>query len=278
MKNPIIKEIQKSIQQTISSHLGKNLNEKPSTYIIATHIYESGHSINIANFKLQYDKNIGFGAAYVPSNALIKSPAMLIRHGLAKAANDSVGNIFADGKVPLAARLELFEPLSKLVTRCLGSLDATEALPQLKKNAKTLADVIRGFHHGTPTPPPTPGPSTPDTISTSHMSFVNRENNFRTFIALLSDIPQYTPAEADLTIIALNTLLDQMADANTNIGNLVVTPIENARTLRNHLIYDANIGLIDLALKSKKYVKSVFGADSPEFALVSKVKYKRYKQ
>ena len=268
MKKTFSQQIEEDIQEHLQRKEGKMI-------IMMATIHETGHAINISNAKLQYDKNIGFGLSYNPPNALIKSPAFLIRINLAKAANDSVGTIYSQGKIPLSARHDLFEPLSKLVTRALGSLDATEASDLLKHNAKTLADVIRGVHHAPTSPtPPLVGP---ENVSNSHMSFVNRANNFRSFIALLAAITLYIPAEADLTILSMTALLGTMDTANTNIGNLVVTPIENARTTRNHILYDAKTGLIDLAMKAKKYVKSVFGASSPEFALVSKIKYTRQK-
>ena len=270
MRKTVAQQVEENIQISLENLGGKCI-------ILMALQNETGHAINIAHAKLQYDKNMGFGSSYNPPNVLIKSPAFLIKINLAKAANDSVGTIYSQGKVPLSNRQGLFEPLSKLVTRALASLDATEAPDSLKGNAKSIADTIRGHHHAAPTPV-TPPPVTPETISTSHLSFINRANNFRTFIALLAAIALYTPSETDITILSMTALLGLMDGANTNIGNTVVTPIENARTLRNHLLYDKATGLIDLAMKAKKYVKSVFGASSPEFALVSGIKYTRPKK
>lgn len=267
--------MKKTLKQEVEDAIERMLEKKEGNHIILmAHQNESGHAINISNAKLQYDKNIGFLAAYNPPNVLIKSPALLIKINAAKIANDSVGTIYQQGKIPLSTRLGLFEPLSKLVTRALGGLDGTEASDQLKHNAKTIADVIRGVH--APSAPVVP--DGPEHISNSHMSFINRANNFRSFIALLAAISLYVPAETDLTIASMNGLLGQMDTANTNIGNTVVTPIENARTTRNHLLYDKGTGLIDLMMKAKKYVKSVFGASSAEFASVSKIKYTRPKK
>ncbi len=271
MKKITNKLVEETIQYNLQKKFGKAI------ILPVVHVYETGHSINIAHFKLQYDKNMGMGTHYNPSNILLKNTSFLTQYTLAKASNDDVATIFAEGKVPLSDRLDLFNPLSKLVTRALGNLNATEASAQLKANAKTFADVIRGVHHA-PAVPAVPPAVTPDTISNSHMSFINRANNFRAFISLLNAISFYNPSEADLKIISMTTLLGKMDTANTDIGATVITPIENARNTRNHLLYNPGTGLVDLALKSKNYVKSVFGATSAEFTSVSKIKYTRPKK
>ena len=45
------------------------------------------------------------------------------------------------------------------------------------------------------------------------------------------------------------------------------------RISRNNLLYKENTGLYDVALDVKNYIKSVFGATSPQYKQVSKIKF-----
>ena len=48
----------------------------------------------------------------------------------------------------------------------------------------------------------------------------------------------------------------------------------NARTARNQVLYNDENGIIALANLVKKYVKSVFGADSPQYKQLTALKFK----
>jgi hypothetical protein len=45
-------------------------------------------------------------------------------------------------------------------------------------------------------------------------------------------------------------------------------------TTRNSILYASVSGLVDVALDVKKYVKSVYGASSPQYKQVSKIEFK----
>ncbi|WP_205618080.1 hypothetical protein [Aequorivita vladivostokensis] len=55
------------------------------------------------------------------------------------------------------------------------------------------------------------------------------------------------------------------------------TAVSNARLERNRILYQENTGLVDTALDIKKYVKSLFGASSPEYNQIRGIKFKNYK-
>ena len=63
-----------------------------------------------------------------------------------------------------------------------------------------------------------------------------------------------------------------LATTNTNVIN-ATTAYSNARILRNKTLYLAGTGLFDTAKDVKAYVKSVFGATSPEYKQISKIKF-----
>ena len=114
-------------------------------------------------------------------------------------------------------------------------------------------------------------------ISSSQLSFDSRIDNFDKLISLLSTIPAYNPNEEELKITSLTAYLEDLKAKNAAVIE-VATALSNARIARNEMLYKENSGLIDTALDVKSYVKSVFGAGTPQFRQVSGLEFKRYKE
>ena len=89
----------------------------------------------------------------------------------------------------------------------------------------------------------------------------------------IRDRSSYTPNETELQVSTLDTQLKDLRTANTNVGN-AYTAISNSRISRNKILYNETTGLCQTALEVKNYIKSVFGATSPEYKQVSKLKFK----
>ena len=51
------------------------------------------------------------------------------------------------------------------------------------------------------------------------------------------------------------------------------TPLSNKRIARDEVLYADGTGLVDLAGLVKKYIKSLFGADSPQYEQISGLKF-----
>jgi hypothetical protein len=83
---------------------------------------------------------------------------------------------------------------------------------------------------------------------------------------------KYTPNEADLSVSGLNTLLTSMQTANSGVIN-AYTAFSNSRIVRDKTLYDESTGLVTAAAEVKKYVKSLFGASSPQYKQVSKLQF-----
>ncbi|MBA3898837.1 MAG: hypothetical protein H0X62_01295 [Bacteroidetes bacterium] len=64
-----------------------------------------------------------------------------------------------------------------------------------------------------------------------------------------------------------------MKTKNSNVIK-ATTPYSNSRINRDKTLYAPNVGLVDIAQASKKYVKSVFGSSSREFKLISGISFK----
>jgi hypothetical protein len=113
-------------------------------------------------------------------------------------------------------------------------------------------------------------------ISSSQMSYDNRLDNFDKLIKLLTSVTLYAPNESDLKVTALATLYTDLKAKNSAVVT-ATTPLSNARISRNDLLYKSNTGMIDIALDTKTYIKSLFGATSPQYKQVSKLEFKAVK-
>ena len=237
---------------------------------------ESGHAVNIANFKTLHDTCLAFGVVYDPSNTQLTLVNMLAQWTAANTAQGSMNSAIQAAKQPVNNRQIAFEPLNKIITRSLASLNSTDASDQVKHDAKTLADEIRG-HNRNSAPPAAEGAEAEldeDFLSTSHMSFVQRVNNLESYVDLLSNIAEYTPNEADISVAGLTTLKTNLETANNAVAPLVATA-STSRISRDHLLYDDETGIVDVAGKCKDYVKSIFGATAAEYRLVSGIKFRK---
>ncbi|HKJ81906.1 MAG TPA: hypothetical protein VJ954_07775 [Ignavibacteriaceae bacterium] len=95
-------------------------------------------------------------------------------------------------------------------------------------------------------------------------------------INLLSSITEYSPNETELQVASLATMLEDLR-AKNDAAIAATTPLSNARIARNNILYKEGDGLVDKALNVKAYVKSLYGASSPQYHQISGLEFKRYK-
>jgi hypothetical protein len=93
---------------------------------------------------------------------------------------------------------------------------------------------------------------------------------------VLKSETRYAPNETELKII---TLTAKQADltAKNNAVSTAYAFISNSRIATDTTLYGTDTGLFDIASEIKKYVKSVFGASSPQFAQVKGIQFKKSK-
>ena len=238
---------------------------------------ETGNAKNVANFEDMISFCTGYGASYNPNKAAIKLPALNTKRTAAVAALAAVNTNLPPWTNAVNARQLVFEPISKLITRVVNAVAASDVPKQVIADVKTIARKIQGTRASAKVPTVVDDPNTPvdesqKSISASQMSFDNRIENMDKLIQLLSAQAAYAPNEADLKVTGLTTLLGNMKTTNTAAIN-AYTPLSNARISRNTILYDATTGLVKLANDVKAYVKSVFGGTSPQYKQISKLKF-----
>lgn len=240
---------------------------------------ETGHSKNVANFEDLISFCTGYGASYNPSKAAIKTPALATLKANALTSLSAVTTAKTAFSNATNARQAAFEPLKKLCTKIVNALDATDANDKLVDNAKTINNKLQGKRSGEKPTPPVAGATEAaedKTISVSQQSFDSLIENFSKLIELVSSEPSFTPNETELQVSTLTTTLGNLKTTNTGVIN-AYTNYSNARITRNSILYGATSGLVEIAGDVKKYVKSVFGATSPQFKQVSGLEFKKVK-
>ena len=240
---------------------------------------ETGHAKNAANFEELISFITGFGATYNPSKAGIKLAALNTLSASVKTSIAAVNTVLATYKTAIDARTSAFDPLNKLVTRIMNAVIATDTNENVDKSARSFANKIQGKRI---TPKLTDDEKkkltdsgqTVNEVSSSQMSFDNRLDNFDKLIQLITTIPQYIPNEADLKVTALTTLYTDLKTKNSAVI-AAHTALTNARIARNDLLYQPLTGAVDLALDTKSYIKSLYGATSPQYKEVSGLQFTR---
>jgi hypothetical protein len=240
-------------------------------------ITETGHAKNVANLDELISSVLGYGTAYNPSKASIKVEALQTLSVNAKNAIGGVNAAFPAYSNAVAAREAAFAPVSKLVTRVLNALKATDTTDQVDDSAKTLARKIQGKRataKKTEAEKKAEADAGKETIeiSSSQMSYNSRMDNLDKLIKLLASVTLYAPNEEDLKVTSLADLYNDLKIKNIAVVNTAV-PLNNARISRNEILYKEHTGLIDIATDTKTYIKSVFGATSPQFKQVSKLQF-----
>ena len=241
---------------------------------------EQGHDCNVTNFDLLIINCTSFGTAFNPSKETLKIEAIQALSENAKTNMTNVRNLAVAYKNAVSARVAAFKPFDKLITRVSNALKASDTTVEIDNMVRTIVRKIQG-RRATPKKTEEQKKSAAEAgkeiveISTSQMSYDSRIENFNTLIILLASVPMYMPNEEELKITALTDTYNDLKSKNMAVVSAEIT-LNNARIARNTVMYQDNIGLVDIATDIKTYIKSLFGTQSPQYKLVSGIRFTKY--
>ncbi len=241
---------------------------------------ETGHAKNVATFEDLISFSTGYGVSYNPSKAALKLPALTTQLTGANAALQAVKVAKTAYDNATNARELAFKPMKSLATKVVSALAATEATNQTVDDAKSTNMKIQGRRAKAVEKPTAAalaaGAEPVKTASTSQQSYDKLIDHFAQLIATLTAEPKYIPNENELKVATLNTMLTDLRAKNTAVIN-TTTALSNARIARDKALYVETLGMVDTAQDVKQYVKSLFGATSPQYKQVSGLKFNRPK-
>ena len=234
---------------------------------------EIGHAKNVANFQDLIEFVTAYGATYNPSKNSLKLPQLIALKASADATLADVITKNTNYNNKVNERITAFSGLKSLSTRLVNALQTTDATTETIGNAKTFNRKMQGKKASssqTPTDPNTPAPTT---ISTSQQSYDQLIQHLAGLTSVLEAETSYTPNETDLQVATLQTKIADLTAKNTAVATAYAS-ISNSRIARNETLYSSSTGLVETANEVKKYIKSVFGASSPQFAQVKGIQFK----
>lgn len=249
--------------------------------------YEGGHAKNVAALQKLIQLYTQFGTGYSPATPEITLTALNTLYTNANGALTNVKNTYNDWKNATNAREIAFSPLKNLATQLYNILQSSGANKQTLADFLSLVHKIRGEKIPKSEPPaketekaanlPNDPPvevTVPLTKSSAQLSFDNMVEHFDKMIKLLATVPSYAPVENAFKVATLNAQLVSLRTIN-NTANDAYLKLVMARISRNKIFYGENTGILEIARKSKSYVKAKFGSASQEYKAASSIKFSR---
>ncbi len=233
---------------------------------------ETGHAKNVANFQDLIEFVTGYGATYNPSKNSLKIPQLLELKAIADSNLAEVISKNTNFNNKVNDRIIAFSGLKSFATRLINALQTTDATPETIGNAKFFNRKMQGKKASSAQTPSDPNTPAPSTISTSQQSYDQLIQHLAGLNAVLEAEPSYSPNESDLQVAAIQAKITDFTSKNNAVAT-AYTSISNSRIARNETLYAASTGLVETANEIKKYVKSVFGATSPQFYQVKGIMF-----
>lgn len=234
-------------------------------------VIETGHAKNIANFQDLISFCEGHGSIYNPSKEGLRVISMVNQYQrsldrLYQVKTDKTGFDVATNN-----RRNEFEHFKTLSTKVLSAFMVSGADKLAIDDVKSIQKKIQG--QGSKKVKEETAEDDVKRISTAQQSYDRFIDHYANLLQVLEQNPVYNPNEDQLKLASLRMRFESMKRVNKDLAD-AYTQYSNAMIRRNYALYDPSTGLVQTAKEVKLYVKSVFGANSPQFRQINKIEFK----
>jgi hypothetical protein len=231
---------------------------------------ESGMSSLVGHFDLLIDCCEVFGAKYVPSAEVLRVQSLRDLLGRVRGAIDAVDMAVVVYRTAVGERQLRFVPLVGLVTRVQGEVQALGVPEQVLVHMRELVRKVQGRRGRSVVRGESGGLERH--ISVSQRGFSEQVGHLRMVVALVESLPEYAPEEAMLTVTGLRKLLAELEGTQEEVYRTWAA-LQEARQVRNKLLFGQGSGMVDTAMRVRAYVKAVFGAGSVQYKEVRRIRF-----
>jgi hypothetical protein len=240
-------------------------------------IAETGHVKNADNFTKLVIEIAGF-SSYGPTASDLQLASLQAKDTTVQTKMSNVDSDEGTWKDFINARQVVYELMPTLSSRAVGIMASQDTKAKIIKDLRGIVKKIEGKRAVKLPVEPNPDAKTIKTVSAAQTSFDQRKDHFLKLISLLQTQPTYTPAEADLTIVALKAYVNTtVKNANTNV-NTAAKNLFKSRKERNIELYANKTGAVNIALRVKEYVKGMLpaGAKSAEYKRIKHIAFRNF--
>ncbi|WP_264564229.1 hypothetical protein [Flavobacterium sp. N3904] len=237
-------------------------------------VSETGHAKNVANLQDVIAFVTGYGPSYNPSKKALKLPQLT---ALAMASQASLADVITKNTAynnTVNDRAAAFRTLKPLATKVVNALQITDAITQKVDDAKGFNKKLQGPKEKKNKKPTDPNTVVPKTISTSQQSYDQQIQHFAALLSVVQSETSYAPNETELKMASLTAKQTDLIVKNNAVATAYAA-VSNSRIARDTLLYKEETGLLYIVDDIKKYIKSIYGAASPEFAQVKGLKFRK---
>jgi hypothetical protein len=228
---------------------------------------EPRHEENVDNLGILIHNLQTFGISYQPSNAAFSIASLTLLKTQGSTAVDAVSAALLLNKNAISSRTYLFTPF--------------DAKQQSVDQALTLIREIRGKRASHIL---TDAELSAEKEKGNIINQIIKHNaamkiqttNFGILTKLLIAMPEYKPNELDLKTTALVAKQAEMAQINDTVDH-TTAELNAKRIARQNILYAETTGLVSVAMATKLYVKAAYGANSPQYKQISKIKFHKHK-
>ena len=238
---------------------------------------ETGIAVNNANLSKVRSKCENMGDAYTPPNDAIGIVNIKAKEVSQTAAIKGLRVESAPWMIGVNGRGDAMDLVDPYTTKIKNMVMVCEVPASFKKDVTSIVKKIQGVRAVPKIKTVMGDPETPTEesiiqISASQQGFDNKLGNLETLYELLKAEPGYAPEEDDLKCPAIKAVIDDLHARNDDVIDLT-PPVESARMLRNHEMFDIETGGNALAAMVKNYFKAKWGGNSAEYHSVGKIEF-----
>ena len=239
------------------------------------------HAKNVTNFETLISVVVSLGATYNPSKNSLKLPALQTLHSAATDSMTALKNAESATATAVDTRELAFKSIGSLFTRINNALKASNSTVQADDTAKSIFRKLHGKRASAKLTEEQKAillaeGKEVNQNSNSQMGYDDRVENFESLISFLQTVPEYNPNEEELKITTLQALLSDLKAKNISVMQNRIAE-DTVRGLRKSVQNTPLTGLVDIANDVKSYIKSVFGVNSTQYKLVSKLRFVKFK-
>ena len=239
------------------------------------------HAKNVTNFETLISVVVSLGATYNPSKDSLKLPALQTLHSAATDSMTALKNAESATATAVDTRELAFKSIGSLFTRINNALKASNSTVQADDTAKSIFRKLHGKRASAKLTEEQKAillaeGKEVNQNSNSQMGYDDRVENFESLISFLQTVPEYNPNEEELKITTLQALLSDLKAKNISVMQNRIAE-DTVRGVRKSVQNTPLTGLVDIANDLKSYIKSVFGVNSTQYKLVSKLRFVKFK-